>query len=127
MQDLNQKIYTYFGGDNLSIPWGKFEPPYLGKAAAAAARAALLYPAVLQVHAESFSCFRNPPTSNIDYMICNVPTYVFVLMRAYIYAHRGWAHPTLSLKAPSAIGTLISSFVTPHSESAQYALTGENV
>ena len=70
------------------IPFGKFGPPYLGKATAAA-RAALPSPTSAYW---VFSCFRNPPNSDVDDMIFNVRTWSFRLMRAYNYTHGGWAH-----------------------------------
>ena len=60
-------------------------PPYLGKAIAAA-RAALPSPtSVCWV----FSCFRNPPNSDMDYRIFNRSTCSFL---CDAYSHRGWAH-----------------------------------
>ena len=54
----------------LIIPFGKFGPSYLGKTKAAA-RAALPSPTCA---CWVFSCFRNPPNSDMDYMIFNVRT-----------------------------------------------------
>ena len=50
------------------IPFGKFGPHYLGKATIAA-RAALPSPTSAR---GVFSRFRNPPNSDVDYMIFNV-------------------------------------------------------
>ena len=45
---------------------------------------------VLQVHAGVFSCFSNPPNSDMDYMVFNVCTWSFLFM--CVYTHRDWAH-----------------------------------
>ena len=49
------------------IPFGKFGPPYMGKAIAAA-RTALPSPTSA---CWVFPCFRNPPNSDMDYRIFN--------------------------------------------------------
>ena len=64
---------------------GKFGPPYPGKATAAA-RAALPSPTNA---CWVFSCFRNPPNSDLDYRFFNVRAWC-ILMRAY--THGGCAH-----------------------------------
>ena len=50
--------------------FGKFGPPYVGKATADA-RAAVPSPSSA---CWAFSCFSNPPNSDMDYMIFNVRT-----------------------------------------------------
>ena len=52
------------------IPFGKFRSSYLGNAATTAARAARPSPTSAYWIC---LCFRNPPNSDMDYMICNVP------------------------------------------------------
>ena len=66
------------------IPFGKFGPPCLSKAIAAATQS---YKCMLGF----FSCFRNPPNSDMDYRIFNVHMWSFVCVHAY-NTHRGWAH-----------------------------------
>ena len=66
---LFHDIYIYFF-NTLFIPFGKFGPPYLGKATEAT-RAALPSPTSAYC---VFSCFRNPPNSDTDYGIFNVRT-----------------------------------------------------
>ena len=51
------------------LTWGKLQQPQEQR-----------YP-ILQVHGELFSCFRNPPNSNMDYRIFNV-LYAIILIRA---------------------------------------------
>ena len=53
------------------IPFGKFRPPHLGKATAAASAALLSPTSACWV----FSCFRNPQNSDMDYRIFNVRTW----------------------------------------------------
>ena len=75
---LNFYIYFLY----FIIPFGKFEPPYLGKATAAT-RAALPSPTSA---CWVFSCFRNPPNSDMDYTIFK-RAYMTILVHAY--THRG--------------------------------------
>ena len=87
------------------IPFGKFRPPYLGKTTAAA-RAALPSPTGA---CWVFSCFCNPPNSDMSYRIFNV---LITLMCAYtheVIAHR---HTELG---------------TPTNESAQHFLTRKKI
>ena len=67
------------------IPFGKFGPPYLGKATAAA-RVALPSPTSA---CWVFSWFRNPPHSDMDYRIFNVRTWSSVCMHKI---HTGVGH-----------------------------------
>ena len=59
-----------FRFEHFIIPFGKFGPPYLGKATAAS-RAALPNPTSA---CWVFSRFRNPPQSDMDCRILNVST-----------------------------------------------------
>ena len=61
------------------ITFGKFGPPYLGETTAAA-RAALPSPTSA---CWVFSCFRNPPNSDMDYRIFNVCTRSFSWVRIH--------------------------------------------
>ena len=76
--------------ENFIIPFGKFGPPYPGKATAAA-RAALPSPTSA---CWVFSCFRNPPNSDLDCRIFNVHTWSFVCMLV-VYT-QGLGTPTAS-------------------------------
>ena len=62
------------------IPFGKFSPPYLGKATAAA-RVALPSPPTSACWV--FSFFRNPLNSDMDYRIFNVRTWSFLCVRMH--------------------------------------------
>ena len=66
------------------IPFGKFGPPYLVKATAAARRALPSPASACWV----FLCFRNPPNSNMDYRIFNVRIWSFLCVRT----HTGVGH-----------------------------------
>ena len=66
--------------NSISIPWGKFVPPYLGKATAAARAALPSHTIACWV----LSCFRNPPKSYMDYMIFNVRKWSFSCVRITI-------------------------------------------
>ena len=67
-------IYFVFYFIHLIIPFGKFGLPYLDKDTAAA-RAALASPTSA---CWVFSCFRNPPNSDMNYRIVNVRTLSFL-------------------------------------------------
>ena len=70
---------------NFIVHFGKFEN--LGKARAAASAALPSPTSACWV----YSCFRNPPNSDMDYRIC---AYVIILMR--VYTHGGLGTPTAS-------------------------------
>ena len=63
------------------IPFGKFGSSYPGKATAAA-RAALPSPTSA---CWRFSCFRNPPNSDVDCMIFNVCMYIVIIIHSLFY------------------------------------------
>ena len=69
-------IYLFI---HFTVPFGKFRPPYLGKATAAA-RATLPNPAGA---CWVFSCFRNPPNSDMDYRIFYMRTRSFLCVRIH--------------------------------------------
>ena len=79
LKKKHQKTYT------LLIPFEKFGAPHLDKATAAA-RAALPSPISA---CWVFSCFRNPPNSDMDYRIFNVRTWPFLSVHMHT---GGWAH-----------------------------------
>ena len=63
MEELRKKERIHF--NVFIIPFRKFGPPYLGKATAATRAAPPSPTSVCWV----FSCFRNPPNSDMDYRI----------------------------------------------------------
>ena len=60
-------------------PFGKFGPPYLGKATAAARAAVPSHTSAYWV----VLCFRNPSNSDIDHRIFNVRTWSFLCVRIH--------------------------------------------
>ena len=63
---------------HFTIPFGKLGSPYNSRKCSTRCR-------VLQVSAcWVFSCFRNPPNSDMDYSIFNVPTWSFLCVRIHM-------------------------------------------
>ena len=101
MYDSLSKFYETFFFIHCIIPFGKFGPPHLGKTTTAE-RVALPSPTSA---CRVFSCFRNPPNSDMDYRIFNVSTWSFVCLRI----HTGVEHTDSESAQPLWLGKTITN------------------
>ena len=66
----------------LLIPWGKCRPPYLGMATVYSSRKSSANQSYSACWV--FTCFCNPPNSDMDYRIFNVRTWSFLCVRIHM-------------------------------------------